>query len=88
MWLNKKEVFVGNNLEDYQNCIKALEAGSIKYKPKVVANDGAEFSIFSMFFRYGRRARGSYGQDPDYMKTYYVYVDPKDYDEAMYLLNK
>lgn len=88
MWLSKKEVFVGTDMSELYKIKAKLDQGGIRYKQKVVANDGAESSFFTAMFKMERRSRGSYGQNPDYMKTYYLYVSSKDYEEALYLMNK
>ena len=41
------------------------------------------------FFGASRRARtGTFGENIDYSKTYYIYVHKKDYDHATNLLRK
>ena len=75
-------------MPDLYKIKEKLDWWGIRYKQKVTANDRAESALFSAIFKMERRLGGAYGQNPDYMKTYYLYVSSKDYEEALYLINK
>lgn len=73
---NQKEVFFGYSLQRLSEVRGILTASKIKYKYRVVSHKSAY--LFS-----SRRARtGTFGENPDYSNTYYVYVHKRDYDNA------
>lgn len=85
--MNKyKEVYVGTSLTKISELKDILLKNKIQYKIKTISNEDSNFSIFTMFFNSGRRAKGSYGVQSEYAKTYYLYVKKSDYDKAKYLL--
>lgn len=80
MFWNRKEVFTGYSLQEFNDIRFKIAAHGIKYGYKVV--DSTSSSFFG-----SRRARaGSFGVNMDYTKTYYLYVHKKDYDQVQALL--
>lgn len=80
---NQKEVFIDSDLQKFNEARDILLANGINYKYKVVDNTSPSF------FGTSRRARtGTFGENINYSKTYYIYVHKNDYDEAYYLLRK
>lgn len=84
----KKEILVTNNVEKFSIAKEKLSFNNIKYKYKVISNDEASFSIFSFLFKDSRRSRGSLGEKINFNKTYYLYVDSKNYELAKKVLEK
>ena len=75
----KREVYVGFSLDIFNQQREKLNASGIRYDYRVVDLQSGTF---------GRRgARGSYGINHQYTKQYYLYVDKKDYENAVYTLN-
>ena len=80
---NQKEVFVGSSLQKFNEARGILSGNGINYKYRVVDNTSPSFGGAS------RRSRtGTFGEDMDYSKTYYIYVNKNDYDSAYMLLRK
>lgn len=78
---NKKEVFVGNSLQRFNEVRYKLSSNGIKHEYKIV--DSASPSYFGS----SNRARmGTFDVNMDYTKTYYIYVHKNDYDNAQALL--
>ncbi|NLJ78662.1 MAG: hypothetical protein GX329_04805 [Tissierellia bacterium] len=75
LW-NRKEVFVGNSLQKFNETRNILVSNRIKYSYRVVDTTGSE----------SRGRTGHFGMNMDYLKTYYIYVHRKDYDKASALL--
>lgn len=81
MFWNRKEVFVGNSAQKFDEIRFRLSANNIKYDYKIVD------STSPGYFGASTRARmGSYGIDLNLTKTYYIYVHKKDYAKAQALL--
>lgn len=80
---NRKEVFVGNLLQEFNEVRDKLSFNRIKYVYKIVD------STSPSFFGSSARARtGTYGVNMDYTKTYYIYVHKNDYEMAQSLVRK
>ena len=78
---NRKEVFVGNSLQRFNEISHTLSSNEIPYEYKIVD------STSSSSFGASKRGRtGSFGLNTDYIKMYYIYVHKKDYDRAMMIL--
>ena len=83
MFWNQKEVLVSSTLQKFNEARDILSANGINYKYRVVDNTSPSF------FGSSRRARtGTFGENMDYSKTYYIYVHKDDYDSAYNLLRK
>ena len=79
---NRKEIFVGNSLQRFDEIRSRLSLNKIKYDYKIVD------STSSGYFGPSNRARtGTYGLNMNYAKTYYIYVHKNDCDRAQALLN-
>lgn len=76
MFWNKREVFVGASMSDFNRVMNYLSDLGIKHTWRVVSNIE------------GRGRTGTFGVDPDLLKTYYVYVHRKDLEKALHLLNR
>lgn len=80
---NRKEVFIGSDLNNFNEVLSKLSANGIDYEYRIVDDTSPSF------FGASRRARtGTFGENIDYSKTYYIYVQKKDYDHATNLLRK
>lgn len=78
---NRKEVFVGNILQEFDEVCYKLASSSIKYDYKIVD------STSPSYFASSNRARtGTHGMKMDYTKTYYIHVYKNDYDKVLELL--
>jgi hypothetical protein len=78
---NRKEVFVGNSLQRFNEVRYELSSNGIKYDYKVVD------STSPSYFGSSNRARtGTFGVNMDLTKTYYIYVHKNDYSNAQALL--
>jgi len=79
---NRKEVFVGNSSQRFNEIRFKLSSNRIKYYCKIVD------STSPSYFGSSNRARtGTYGVNMNLTKTYYVYVHKNDYDKAQASLN-
>jgi hypothetical protein len=74
---NQKEVFMGYSMQEFNEVLDILAANHIKYKYKLVDQNN---------FRRGRI--GTFGENLDYSKLYYIYVHQRDYDTACGVLGK
>ena len=80
---NRKEVFVGNTLKEFDEVVYKISSINVKYDYKIVD------STSPSFFGSSNRARtGTLGLNMDYTKTYYIYVHKKNYDKVQELLRK
>ncbi|NCA80162.1 MAG: hypothetical protein EOM76_08265 [Sphingobacteriia bacterium] len=78
---NRKEVFVGNSLQKFEETRFKLASNGLKYDYKVVD------STSPSYFGSSSRARtGTFGVKMDCTKTYYIYVHKNDYHNAQALL--
>lgn len=78
---NRKEFFVGNALQRFNEISHILSSNGIPYDYKIVD------STSSSSFGASRRARTrNFGLNTDYMKMYYTYVHKRDYDCTMRML--
>lgn len=80
---NQKEVFVGNSSNRFNEICTILSSNGIEYKHRIVDKNTSNILGPS------RRARtGTFGENMDYSKTYYIYVHKNDYNNAFALLRK
>lgn len=78
MFWNRKEVFMGNSMQRLSEVRTILSTNKIKYEYKVVSlNQGVP-----------RGRTGTFGENMDYLYTYYIYVHKKDYANAYSVLQK
>jgi hypothetical protein len=78
---NRREVFIGNSSQRFDEVRYKLSSKSIKHDYKIVD------STSPSYFGSSNRARtGTYGVNMDLTKTYYIYVHKNDYDKAQALL--
>jgi hypothetical protein len=76
MFWNRKEVFMGSSMQRLSEVRSILSTNKIKYEYKVVSqNQGVS-----------RGRMGTFGENVDYLNTYYVYVHNKDYANACSVL--
>ncbi|SMP63462.1 hypothetical protein [Anoxynatronum buryatiense] len=73
---NRREVYVGTSLDQYQRVCDALEKSRIKYKTRVVNRNNANV------MGSGRARTGTAGQRLDLAYTYYVYVHKDDNEKV------
>ncbi|WP_209460131.1 hypothetical protein [Youngiibacter multivorans] len=76
MFWNKREVFVGASMRDFNRVMDDLASNGIYRTYRVVSNIE------------GRGRTGTFGTDPDLLKTYYVYVHKKDLENALHLIGR
>lgn len=77
---SRREVYVGNSLQRFDEIRYKLSANKIKYDYKIVDHTSPSFGS-------SNRARtGNFGINMALAKTYYIYVHKKDYDKAQALL--
>lgn len=74
---NRKEIFVGNAMQRFNEIRYTLAANKIDYTYRVVDNGTSSRAKF-----------GTAGVNMDYSRTYYLYVDKRDYDNAQGVLHK
>ena len=73
---NRKEVYVGTSLDEFNNLRDLLSERNIKYKTRIVDRSSANAVGSS-------RARvGTSGQNLELAYTYYIYVHKDDYQAA------
>ncbi len=78
---NRKEFFVGNALQRFNEISHILSSNGIPYDYKIVD------STSSSSFGASKRGRiGSFGLNTDYTKMYYIYVHKKDFEHAKMML--
>lgn len=78
---NRREVYVGNSLQRFDEVRFKLSANGIKYAYKIVDHTSPSY------FGTSNRARtGTFGINMALSKTYYIYVHKNDYDKAQALL--
>lgn len=74
---SRKEVFVGNSSQRFDEVRNKLSSNRIKYDYKIVDSTSPSYLGSS-----NRARTGTYGVNMDYTKTYYIYVHKTDYDKA------
>ncbi len=79
--LTKQELYAGNSEKEYNRIRTLLKTEQIGYKDDIVSKGTSGLDNT-------RGRTGTFGQNPKYEKTYYIYVDKKDYEKAKYLLKK
>lgn len=80
---NRKEVFVGQSSKACNEVRYLFFSNGIKYKYKIVDSTSPSY-----FGSSNRASTGTYGVNMDYAKTYYIYVNKRDYYNAQALLRK
>lgn len=83
MWFwNRREVYMGNSLEDFARVRQTLALNGIRYDCRVI--DHSSPGPFG-----SDRARfGTLGLNLSILKYYYVYVHKDSLEKAGYLINK
>ncbi|ADL51738.1 hypothetical protein [Clostridium cellulovorans] len=79
---NRKEIYIGYSSEKLKEVIDKLSESEIKYKYKII-----EYSSAYLFSSRSVRT-GIFGENLDYLNTYYVFVNRKDYDKACEALSR
>ena len=79
---NRKEIYVCQSLERFNEARGILKSNNIKYTYRVIDRNSSNV-IGSQ-----RGRSGTFGQDLNASKTYYVYVHKSDYDEAAGLIGR
>lgn len=74
---NKEEVYIGYSIEDLSRIINILKENNIKYNHREINHS-----------RNRGRGLGNYGINKSYEIQYTVFVNKKDKEEAVYLINK
>ena len=81
MFWNKRDLYVGYDLKEYNAIKTILSVNQIKFDCKAVNRGG-----------YGLNNRrsysGTFGESPALENTYYISVKKKDYDQAVFLINQ
>lgn len=72
---NRKELYTGLSIEDFNEIRKLLTHNEIPYKYKIIDEGNANRRNFTVFKR-----------DMGVQYTYYIYVHKKDYDKALFLI--
>jgi hypothetical protein len=85
LFWKRKEVFMGASLEAYAAVRQKLAAAGIRYDIKAVNRFGSLGGGGAT--NYSRAIVSSMGQRTEYMNLFYVYVDKKNYDRAMQVIN-
>lgn len=79
---NRKEIYNGLSLKEFNKIKGLLISKDIKYRTKVVNRQN------SKFFGPSRSYGGSFGERTELTYTYYIYIHKNDYDSAKYLLSQ
>ncbi|MGL4850575.1 MAG: hypothetical protein ACRC28_16920 [Clostridium sp.] len=80
--LNRKKIYEGTSILDFNLVRDSLSNNNIKYTYKVVNRNSSSIMDTS-------RARvGTFGENNDLSYNYYVYVHKNSYDEAIFIINK
>lgn len=77
---NRKEVYIGQSIERYRKIRELLESHAIKYTYKVINRNNSQ----AMGAKRGYT--GTFGEKSEYMYTYYIYVQKKDYEYTRHLI--
>ncbi len=77
---NRKEVYLGLSLLDFNEACNKLHVNKIKYQYKIVNRSTS--SIFDT----NRSRLGSFGENPNVINQYYIYVHKNDYEQAVAVL--
>lgn len=80
---NRKELFVGNAMQRFNEIRYALAANKIDYTYRIVNS-----ATPTMFGVSNQSRNGTFGVNMDYTRTYYLYVNKRDYDKAQGVLHK
>lgn len=72
---NRKELYIGSSMEDFNEIRKLLTHNEIPYKYKMINREDANRRNFTVFKR-----------DMAVQYIYYIYVHKKDYDKALFLI--
>ncbi|MBC8588267.1 hypothetical protein [Paratissierella segnis] len=76
LW-NRKEVFIGYSMKNFNKCREILNLNKIRYIYRVVNPHG------SKFFGANRSYRSTFGEKIEYDYEYHIYVHRDDYEKAM-----
>ena len=81
-FFNRKEIFVGSSIDQFNNVRERLRQNNIKYTYRVMDRNSSNV-VGSQ-----RGRTGTLGQDLNISKTYYLYVHKKDYEQAIGLIGR
>lgn len=81
-FFNRKEIFVGSSIDQFNNVRERLIQNNIKYTYRVMDRNSSNV-VGSQ-----RGRTGTLGQDLNISKTYYLYVHKKDYEQAIGLIGR
>ncbi len=79
---NRKEICVCQSVERFNEIRKILMENNIKYTYRVIDRNSSNV-VGSQ-----RGRTGTFGQNMNTSKTYYIYVHKKDYGDAMRLVGR
>ena len=79
---NRKEIFVGNKPNRFDEIRYILSGNGIEYSYRLVNKNSTPL------FGGGRRGCVNFGDNTSLSTTYYIYVNKKDYDKAFELLRR
>ncbi len=74
---NRQEVYVGNSMRRFSEIREILAQRKIEYTYKLVNHESARIAGSN------RSMRGNAGESLENSTIYYVYVNKKDYDQAV-----
>ena len=81
--LNRENVYIGFDLQEFNRIREILEANQIDYAQKV-NNHAGSWALEGTI----RGGAGSFGQNIDFQYEYEIYVHKKDYQKTKYLIRK
>ena len=81
--LNRENVYIGFDLQEFNRIREILEANQIDYAQKA-NNHAGSWALEGT----SRGRTGSFGQNKHYQYEYEVYVHKEDYKKAKYLIRK
>lgn len=74
MFWNRKEIYVGHSMQEFNRIRDALNTNRIKYEYRIINQSSS-------------RARfGTFNENMEYTRLYYLYVHKGNYEEAYNLL--
>jgi hypothetical protein len=83
LFFKRKEVFMGPSVKEYTEVRKKLAAAHIPYDIRAMSRFGMGGAT-----SFSRSMVNDMDKRTEYMNLYYVYVNKKDYDHAMEVLQE
>lgn len=75
MWIwNRREIYYGYSMKTFSELRDCLAFNKLRYDYKIRTSGNSRF--------------GHLGENMEYNQQYYLYVHKKDYDNAVYFINK